>query len=195
MKHIYTEPQFGQNWFGYEELYKQFVESAQSNDIIVEVGCWKGKSISYLGVEAVNSGKDIKIYAVDTWLGSDNEPDHIEDEYIKSGKLFTLFRENIQSLNNITPLQMTSLEASKKFEDASIYAVFIDADHRYNAVKEDIAVWYPKVKVGGFISGHDYGEGPAVPMRGVGQAVREFFGEQNITPGTANTWCHYKEES
>ena len=157
MKHIYTEPQFGQNWFGYEELYKQFVESAQPNDIIVEVGCWKGKSISYLGVEAVNSGKNIRIYAVDTWLGSDNEPDHRNDEYIKSGKLFTLFKENIQSLNNITPLQMTSLEASKKFEDASIYAVFIDADHRYNAVKEDIAAWYPKVKVGGFISGHDYG--------------------------------------
>lgn len=34
--------------------------------------------------------------------------------------------------------------------------MFIDACHDYKCVKEDILAWYPKVKVGGYISGHDY---------------------------------------
>ena len=34
--------------------------------------------------------------------------------------------------------------------------VFIDADHTYEAVKQDIMLWKPKLKPGGLLSGHDY---------------------------------------
>ena len=34
--------------------------------------------------------------------------------------------------------------------------VYIDANHNYECVKEDIEHWYPKVKVGGIIAGHDF---------------------------------------
>ena len=34
--------------------------------------------------------------------------------------------------------------------------VFLDAAHDYENVKEDILSWYPKVKVGGWLTGHDY---------------------------------------
>ena len=35
-------------------------------------------------------------------------------------------------------------------------AIYIDANHTYEAAKQDIELWYPKVRKGGMICGHDY---------------------------------------
>ena len=49
-----------------------------------------------------------------------------------------------------------SAEASEDFLDNSLDFVFIDANHHYEFVVEDIAKWSAKIKPGGIISGHDY---------------------------------------
>lgn len=54
--------------------------------------------------------------------------------------------------------------------------VYIDADHSYDGVKSDIERWFNKVRIGGFISGHDYGH-PNFP--GVKIAIDEFFKKYN----------------
>lgn len=48
-----------------------------------------------------------------------------------------------------------SLPASKRFADGELDFVYIDARHDYDGVLEDLEAWYPKVKSGGIISGHD----------------------------------------
>jgi len=157
MEHIYNMPNFGENWFTYPKLYSWFVQQMPSGSKIVEVGAWKGKSIAYLAVEVINSGKDIKIDAVDTWEGSPESPDHLQDVYIKTGRLYQLFLSNIAPVAHvINPIKMKSVDAANTYEDNSLDVVFIDACHTYECVKEDILAWYPKVKVGGYISGHDY---------------------------------------
>lgn len=157
MEHIYHQPQFGENWFTYPNLYSFFVNSLPSGSKIVEVGCWKGKSVAYLAVEIVNSGKNIKVDAVDTWNGSPSEKPHMNDVYVKSNTLYNLFLSNISSLSHIiNPVRMTSVDAAKTYEDNSLDVVFIDAGHTYECVKEDIAAWLPKVKSGGWLAGHDY---------------------------------------
>ena len=70
-----------------------------------------------------------------------------------------------------------SMEAVKKIEDGSLDLVFIDADHRYEAVKEDIIAWLPKIRKGGIISGHDY-DYPR--YRGVTEAVDELLTDFNL---------------
>lgn len=69
MNHIYEQPQFGENWFTYPNLYSRFVKELADGSKIVEVGSWKGKSVAYLAVEIINSGKGIKVDAIDTWKG------------------------------------------------------------------------------------------------------------------------------
>ena len=58
--------------------------------------------------------------------------------------------------------------------------IFIDADHSYEWVKRDINALYPKVRSGGILSGHDYGN----ENIGVKKAVDEVFGEGCWIPGT-----------
>lgn len=66
-------------------------------------------------------------------------------------------------------LILDSVEASKRFPDDYFDYVYIDAEHDYKSVLRDITAWYPKVKKGGMIAGHDYG------VEGVKNAVEEYF--------------------
>lgn len=50
--------------------------------------------------------------------------------------------------------------------------IFIDANHEYEFVKQDCELYWPKIKPGGFLCGHDYCGGHP----GVTEAVDEFFG-------------------
>jgi predicted O-methyltransferase YrrM len=72
---------------------------------------------------------------------------------------------------NYNVIKATSKVAAKMFLNESLDVVFIDLDHSYKAVKEDIKLWLPKVKKGGFIAGDDYHEN----WKGVIQAVDELL--------------------
>ncbi len=67
-------------------------------------------------------------------------------------------------------LRMTSVVAAGIFPDNYFDFVYIDADHRYEYVVLDIEFWLPKVKKGGILGGHDYGN-----EAGVKKAVDEWF--------------------
>ncbi len=66
-----------------------------------------------------------------------------------------------------------SIEAAKLVPDGVFDFIFIDANHPYEFVKEDIEAWYPKVRKGGILSGHDYYEFRS-GRGGIIQAVDEF---------------------
>ncbi len=53
-------------------------------------------------------------------------------------------------------LREYSVDAVKKFDDESLDFVYIDANHQYPFVKDDINWWNEKVKRNGIIAGHDY---------------------------------------
>lgn len=48
-----------------------------------------------------------------------------------------------------------SVKAAKTVADHSLDFVFIDADHREDAVRADIQAWMPKIRSGGMLTGHD----------------------------------------
>jgi predicted O-methyltransferase YrrM len=138
-------------WFDYSNLYKELVESIPDNGIFVECGAWLGKSSSYLCDIAQER---IKVYIVDHWQGSPAEIDSTH-KLAKKQDIYQIFLNNMGSRKFI-PLKMDSITASKKFENESCDVVYIDMDHTYEAVKQDIKHWLPKVKKGGILAGHDY---------------------------------------
>jgi hypothetical protein len=54
--------------------------------------------------------------------------------------------------------------------------VYIDANHSYEAVKQDILLWLPKIRPGGIVGGHDFA--PEFP--GVRQAVQELCSQNDL---------------
>ena len=153
MKHFYTNVS---GFFGPSQklLYTNQVQQAKDGFHFVEVGAWKGRSSSFMSVEIINSGKKIKFDVVDTWLGSSEDQ---RSPSVKKGILYEEYLQNTKPVSHIVnPIRMTSVEASKLYDDNSLDFVFIDAGHEYNFVKEDIEHWFPKVREFGIIAGDDY---------------------------------------
>ena len=94
--------------------------------------------------------------------------------------------------NRYTHIRKTSVDAAKHIDDCSLDFIFIDANHVYEYVKEDIAAWMPKVRTGGIVGGHDYNP-TAFP--GVCHAVNELLVsyKEIFTPGSS-VWWTYKED-
>lgn len=184
MNHYYKT--IGEDWFSYPNLYSAVVKYFPSNSVFVEVGSWRGRSSVYMGVEIVNSGKELKMVCVDTWEGCVENKGH--DLLVNDG-LYKEFLQNISSVNTNRPdtlleMRMSSLDAAEFVENFSLDFVFIDASHDYENVIADIRAWYPKVKEGGVIAGHDYPDWP-----GVKKAVEEYFNRGDIV-SKYKCWIH-----
>ena len=180
MKHYYQNVK---GWFEDGSLYNS-VAQKYDNAHFVEIGCWKGRSTSYMGVEIINSKNKIKFDVVDTFRGS------AEHGNVDSDKLFNEFTTNTEPVRSAinTVHKMTSLQASELYSDNSLDFVFIDASHDYTNVLADIKAWYPKIKFGGTMSGDDY----CSDWRGVVDAVNEYFGAKNIKVYGTQHWAIVK---
>ena len=150
-----------QGWFHPEEgEWYQNQVNKMKNGWIVEVGCWKGLSTSYLA--PVLSGKPQRLWCVDNWKGSKDKWDSAYRELLiqheKQGKPVPVqFRENLKLLKiPFKMLEMESCEAAPYFQDESCAFVFIDASHDFQSVSEDLSAWWPKVLCAGILAGHNY---------------------------------------
>lgn len=118
----------------------------------VELGSFKGEF-----AKTILSGWKGKLFMVDVWRPmSDEEYDDISN-HKNHIDAYSIAMDNIKGFETRGfMLRMDGSEASKLFADESLDFVYIDANHTYEAVKEDLNNWYRKVKSGGLIMGHDY---------------------------------------
>lgn len=168
MKKQQKIPHISQNIDGFcnfRDFYRDIAAWMPDGGIWVEIGAYWGQSFSYAVVECLNQGKKIDLVAVDAWPAAWTSPE--------GWPMADKFRHEMRPLEgHYRMIQSGSADAAQHFEDGTVDFVFIDADHVYDRVKEDIAAWLPKIKPGGIIAGHDYNW----PHDGCVQAVNEAFG-------------------
>ena len=175
-------------WFGFAATYDRAVAKFADGAEFVEVGAWLGASTIYLARSIKQADRQIKLHVVDTWTGCPTTPNEIVEQH--GGSIFPLFLENVRRAgvaDMIHPLEMDSLQAACEFADESLDFVFIDATHTYDAVLADLEAWWPKIRYGGVLAGHDY---PA--WQGVVDAVDDFFGPGNFEPTADGCFWHTK---
>jgi len=113
-----------------------------------------------------------------------------------SNKIFDAVYKNTQE--RLSPFGGRFIPIRKKSKDAlsdvpeTLDFIYIDADHSYKGVRDDIARWYDKVRPGGIIAGHDY-DHPNFP--GVKNAVDEFCAKHNwkVHSDKSGVWWVEKE--
>lgn len=150
-----------------------FISSSSDINIknmeMVEIGSYIGEStcvfLKRVGiVHSVDTFKWIQ-HPNTSWSMTKENPSPAEIE----------FDRKTSKYSNLKKFKGTSEEYAKTLLDESLDFIYIDALHEYEAVKKDIELWYPKVKKGGFICGHDYTDTPS--YFGVIPAVNEKFGK------------------
>lgn len=173
-----------EGWFNMETQYLELLDATPEGGTFVELGCYKGKSTSFIGVEIHKHKRDINFFAVDSFEGATNSTDENEVKaYIGISDIEQTYLESIAPIGNkIETIKSLSHEASQYFEDGSVDVLFVDAGHSREAVKADIDCWLPKMKPNGIMAGHDY-----TAWEGVNQAVTEIFG----TPHKVENDCWF----
>jgi predicted O-methyltransferase YrrM len=119
--------------------------------LFLEIGSWKGFSTTHIGnVAHAFRGT---LYCIDHWKGN---KDAVTHKGVKN--CLSIFCKNIDLVGlaaDVKPMVMSSSEALKIFQDGILDFIFIDADHVYENVLSDIQNWWKKLKVGGYMCGHD----------------------------------------
>jgi predicted O-methyltransferase YrrM len=141
----------------------------------IEVGVYKGKTLDYL-----------KKHTKARLVGFDPYKTYPGSEF--NQKWFNELKRRVSKRHKI--LFYDSITASKTIENNSIDIIFIDADHRYKAVYQDIKAWLPKVKKGGFLCGDDF----CNQHYGVIKAVDELLDINKIKVVHDNVWIYRKEK-
>lgn len=139
---------------------------------VAEIGVHKGKNFA-----SILKCNPEKAFGIDAW--GVNKESVAADDLEWRLRMYKTCLAKFGDMSNVTLIRALSVDGAKLFEDNSFDFVYIDAWHSYDCVKEDIEAWYPKVRVGGLIGGHDYKK---LRNHGMGliQAVHEFRDENNI---------------
>ena len=160
---------------------REILSRAKEGAVGVELGVFTGALSARLLMR-----KDIVLYMVDSWK------QHGEGDYAESGDFHASLSQQQQDGFHDAAVNETefatgrrvivrsdTVEAAKWMQDESFDFVFIDADHSYNGCRNDIEAWYPKVKKGGWLCGHDY-KNVDYPCFGVEKAVDEFIASKGL---------------
>lgn len=134
----------GANRIELPEFFKQM-----GFTIGAEIGVYKGEFTEHF----CKAG--LKMYAIDPWH-SYKGAGRGQQVQERQEFLYGHAQRVLAPYNDCTIIRKTSMDAVKHFKDRSLDFVYIDGDHNFKHIAEDIYEWVWKVKKGGVVAGHDY---------------------------------------
>lgn len=159
-----------------EELVKIFKPSGNA----IEIGVQQGVFAKHI----IENCSNLKLYLLDCWNQQSNSVYQDKcnlDNNIQAQFLINTISNISNSFNNIRIIKGYSDEFVDSFKDNFFDFIYIDANHAYESVRNDLIKWFPKVKKGGLFSGHDYLDATNEnAIFGVKSAVNRFALENNL---------------
>jgi len=126
-----------------------------------EIGVNRGKNAEKI----IESIPDLELHIVDCWERRNS------------------LRETHERLkrfgSKVVTVEMYSMDAARYYNDEHFDFVYIDANHYFDFVMQDIIEWSKKVRPGGIVAGHDYYHSGT---EGVAKAVKAYTKAHRIKP-------------
>lgn len=173
----------------------EILRTLGSNLTGAEVGVLDGWTAEVL----LRTFPDLRLWMVDAWqpYGGDCYVGRQDHAYFQRAMEETMFWTQFAADRRFT-LREWSPKAAERFADGSLDFAFIDANHLYESVRDDLHAWWPKVRIGGALCGHDY----AIHRDdqggwGVQRAVDEFASARGMVPTILQdgVWCLYRRSA
>lgn len=133
----------------------EFLNLKNLRGLAVEVGTHRGDYAEIF----LNQWEGERLFCVDPWYtdefyasqakflwGNGNR----EDDYQEAINRLMVFGHRKKLIRK------KSHEATQLFDEETLDFVYLDGDHSFEAVSTDLKLWYPKLKSGGVIAGHDF---------------------------------------
>ncbi len=171
-----------------------FLKIMGLNNRICELGVAAGTNLWSM----ITHSRPNYALAIDVW-SEEHCPYYNQDKHDRHYKrVQTIFKKVKQWAG--TDLEIVKGDhnlLAANYEDNSFDYVYIDSDHRYEPTVNDIKIWWPKVKKGGILAGHDYNS--RNKLYGVVEAVDEFVEANNLkyfytTKEYPKSWIIMKDE-
>ena len=118
--------------------------------LFVELGTWNGDSFFTFCQSVADHDLSTRCYAVDHWKGDDQAGEAPEAQFARVQAYCSATYPVFAYL-----MRTDFASASSEFNDQTIDVLHIDGMHTYEAVSNDFATWFPKVRSGGVILLHD----------------------------------------
>jgi predicted O-methyltransferase YrrM len=154
----------------------------QNYRTFVEVGCKNGRTTGHI----LANVPDSCVIAIDPWMLQEATADPTKETYADwdFSKIEAEFWANVgEHANRCVHFRQTSEQvAAARMQPKDL--IFIDALHDYEHVKQDIALWWPKVRVGGILAGHDFNH----KWPGCERAVAESFDLMQVGVAPDSVW-------
>lgn len=164
------------HWLNSEGLLGDGVEvgSAFGQFATQIAGQWKGRSLAM----------------IDPWENLPKEEYRENHEAVDYIQWHRICQDLAARDNRLRLIKARSMDAVKEFENLSLDWVYIDGNHDYGFVLQDLDAWYNKVKTGGVLCGHDfYNNFEGGNWCGVADAVLRWMRERHfvftVTPCTS----------
>ena len=117
------------------------------------VGCEVGTELGYFAESLCAGVPGLDLTCVDPWLAYKGYREHVSQD--KLDRFHALAVEKLAPFG-VMIVRLPSVEAAALIPDGSLDFVYIDANHEFKHVVDDLYAWTPKVRIGGIVSGHDF---------------------------------------
>lgn len=178
----------------HRRMWKPFLQKYGIQSIC-EIGVFESQNFRRL-----LAGHPKIIVGIDSWT-RDGNIGHNDSDYTQErmDAQCEYFKTLMLQFPSVRLYREYSYEAVKHFPDEYFDLIYIDGDHSYDGVRQDLEDWWPKVKKGRFFTGDDYSysHAPVTGLKfGVIPAVNEFAEKRGLTVHklTQNGWAIIKPE-
>jgi predicted O-methyltransferase YrrM len=180
------------NWFNgsakdYFEQHLVHLEK-QENLNFLQVGVFTGDASIWLA-DNILTGKNSRLYDVDTWLGSDEDAHHVMD----FADVERTYDAKVSGYENILKYKMDSATFFSK-ELGLFDFIYVDADHTAEGVYRDAMNSWQVLKPNGILAFDDYTWGDGLPdqslapRQGIDKFLDKYNGQYHLIHKGAQVW-------